>query len=137
MDDPVLFWMLVGTLLLSVLLLLAAGMTLGRKVADLEYQIAAGINGIRRIQSWVNIRTHANRVALALAFLAIAMLSLIDAPIFWRSWVSRALLLLVLANYTLSSILDWIDDRRQVALLLAEQGDRALRPERAEAEARP
>jgi hypothetical protein len=132
MDDPVLFWMLVGSLILSVLLLFASGMTLGRKLADLEYQYAAGINGIRRIQSWVNIRTHGNRVLLALAFLIVAVLSLTDAPVFWRTWVSRALLLLVLANYTLSSILDWIDDRRQVALLLAEQGDRTARPVRAE-----
>jgi hypothetical protein len=132
MDDPVLFWMLVGSLVLSVLLLFASGMTLGRKLADLEYQYAAGINGIRRIQSWVNIRTHANRVLLALAFLIVAVLALTDAPVFWRVWVSRALLLLVLVNYTLSSILDWIDDRRQVALLLAEQGDRTARPVRAE-----
>jgi hypothetical protein len=133
MDDPALFWMLVGSLVLSVLLLFASGMTLGRKLADLEYQYAAGINGIRRIQSWVNIRTHGNRVILALAFLFIAMLSLTDAPVFWRIWVSRALLILVLANYTLSSILDWIDDRRQVALLLAEQREQAVRPDQAEA----
>jgi hypothetical protein len=132
MDDPVLFWMLVGTLILSVLLLLASSLTLGRKLADLEYQIAAGINGIRRIQSWVNIRTHANRVFLALAFLIVALLSLTDVPGFWRTWVDRVLLILVLANYTLSSILDWIDDRRQVALLLAEQGNRTVRPARAE-----
>jgi hypothetical protein len=121
MDDPTLFWMLIGTLVLSVLLLFASGMTLGRKVADLEYQLAKDINGIRRIQSWVNIRTHANRVFLALAFLIVALLSLlIDVQSFWRVWIDRVLLILVLVNYTVSSVLDWLDDRRLMALDLAE-----------------
>jgi hypothetical protein len=128
MDDPVLFWMLVGSLLLSVMLLFASAMALGRKVADLEYQYAAGINGTRRIQSWVNIRTHANRVFLGLTFLIVTVLALTDAPVFWRSWVSRALLILMLANYTISSVLDWIDERRQVRLLLAERAPESRAP---------
>jgi hypothetical protein len=51
----------------------------------------------------------------------VALLSLlIDVQSFWRVWIDRVLLILVLVNYTVSSVLDWLDDRRLMALDLAE-----------------
>jgi hypothetical protein len=120
-DDIALFWLLILVTAMSLLLVLASTAALGRLVADLEYQYAAGLNGVRRIQSWVNIRTHANRVILGLTFLVTGILSFTDAPILWRTWIGRVLFVVVLACYTVSSIMDWLAERKQVRLLLREQ----------------
>jgi hypothetical protein len=120
MDDPILGWLLIVVGALSVILSLVSMATLGRKMADLEYQIAAGLNGVRRIQSWINARTHANRVFLGITFLTTSVLSISDLPLYWRTWVGRVLFILVLLAYTISSVLDWIDERAQVKLLLRE-----------------
>lgn len=121
MDELILAWLLGVSIVLSVLLALASMAALGRKLADLEYQIAAGINGVRQIQAWINVRTHANRVFLGLAFLATSILLVADTPVLWRTWVGRVLFILVLGSYTAASVLDWFDERRQVHLLLKEQ----------------
>jgi hypothetical protein len=120
-DDIALFWLLILVTAMSLLLVLASTAALGRLAADLEYQYAAGLNGVRRIQSWVNIRTHANRVILGLTFLVTGILSFTDAPILWRTWIGRVLFVVVLACYTVSSIMDWLAERKQVRLLLREQ----------------
>lgn len=125
MDDPILNWLLIVVGLLSVVLILASMATLGRKMADLEYQIAAGLNGVRRIQSWINARTHANRVFLGLTFLTTSVLAVSDLPLYWRTWVGRVLFILVLLGYTVSSVMDWLDERRQVHLLLEEARSQA------------
>jgi hypothetical protein len=39
----------------------------------------------------------------------------------WRTWVNRILFLVMLASYTISSILDWLDERKQVRLLIAAE----------------
>lgn len=124
MDSEILFWLLIVTLASSVLLLLASSVTMGRKLAELEYQYAAGINGIKRIQSWMNVRTHFNRIFLALAFLIASVLTLLGVQTFWTLWGIRILLIAVLVNYTLSSILDWRDEHRQTVLFLAEERER-------------
>lgn len=120
MTDPALHALLILTVVLAVLLLIASTAMLGRKLADLEYQREAGINGVRRIQAWINIRTHANRMGLGLAFLTTSILTLMDESLVMRTWVARILLVGVLAGYTVSSILDWLDERRQVRILLRE-----------------
>lgn len=122
MDDDVLFWLLVGTVAVSLLLVMASTATLGRKLADIEYQYETGLNGVRRIQSWINVRMHANRILLGLAFLVTSILTLANAPDPVRIWVGRVLLLGVLLSYTVSSILDWRDERRQVRMLLRDEG---------------
>lgn len=106
---------------LGVLLVLTASAALGRKLSDLEYQIEAGINGIRRIQSHINVRVHANRVLLGLVFIATNVLTLADAPLLWRTWIGRVLFILVLVDFTMSAVLDWFSERQQVRLLLREK----------------
>lgn len=114
--------LIVVGMVLAVVLVLASSMTLGRKVADLEYQIAAGLNGVRRIQSWINIRTHSNRIVLGLAFLVMTMMRFADVAPEWRAWIAYGLFTLVLGAYAVSSVKDWLDERRQVRLLLLESG---------------
>ena len=121
MDDPVLGVLLMLTTVLGVLLILVSSAAFGRILADLEYQYAAGLNGVRRIQSRVNLRTHGNRVFLGLLALITGVLAFTDVPDFGRIWVTRALFVGVLLGYTLSSILDWIDERKQVRLILKER----------------
>ena len=119
-EDTALFALLLASVALGVLLLLTSGAAFGRILADLEYQYAAGLNGVRRIQSWVNLRTHGNRIILGLFALTTGVLALTDSTLLWRTWTARALFLVVLVGYTVSSVLDWIDQRRQVRILLKE-----------------
>lgn len=119
--------LLVLTLVFSVLLVLISAGTTGRKLADLEYQQAAGINGVRKIQSWVNIRTHVNRVFLGAAVLLMLSLSLAEAPLWMRLWVNSVLPMLVIASYALASSLDWRDERRQLRIIMAQESDERAR----------
>lgn len=121
MDDPVLVGLLVAIIGMAMLLLLFSAATLGRKLSDIEYQRAAGVNGVDRIQAVINARTHGNRVFLALTFLIVSILAFVDLPIEIKTWVARVLFLSMLGFYTASSVLDWLDERRQVALLLKEK----------------
>lgn len=120
-DAAALLGLLIAATVLGVLLMLTSGAAFGRILADLEYQVAAGLNGVRRIQSHINLRTHGNRIGLGLFVLTTSMLTFADVDLTWRTWISRVLFLLVLASYTLSSILDWLDERSQVRLLLRER----------------
>jgi hypothetical protein len=120
-DELVLNGLLVATLLLSLILVIFSSAALGRKMADLEVQIEKGVQGAPRIQSRVNLRVHMNRLLLGLCFFLIPVLLLADAPSIWRTWVNRALFLVMLASYTISSILDWFDERKQMRLLIAEE----------------
>jgi hypothetical protein len=108
---------------MALLLLLFSSATVGRKLSDIEYQRAAGVNGVDRIQAIINARTHANRVFLALTFLIVSILGFVDLPPEIKIWVARVLFLSMLGFYTTTSVLDWIDERRQVRLLLKEKED--------------
>lgn len=119
-SDPILFWLAVAMAASAITLLMSSALMLGRKLADLGYQRAAGLNGVRRIQSHINIRTHANRVALGLAFLIVAFLVVFGLDPWWRTLVTRVLVIAVLGNYTASSLLDWLDEDRQMRLLLRD-----------------
>ena len=119
-EETLLFCLLLLTLGLSLLVLLTSAAAFGRVLADLEYQHLANLNGVRRIQSHVNLRTHGNRVLLALVFGTLAVLALIEMPDLWRIWAGRVLLVMLLAAYAASSILDWLAERKQVRLLLEE-----------------
>jgi hypothetical protein len=120
-DDLTLGWLLAVVGVLSLTLILASMATLGRKLADLEYQMLVGLNGVRRIQAWINARTHGNRVFLGLTFLTISILPLTAVSPFWQTWIKWVMSILVLLAYTASSVLDWLDERRQVKLLLRER----------------
>jgi hypothetical protein len=113
--------LLIATVALSVLLVLISTATVGRILADLEYQYATGLDGVRRIQSYVNLRTHGNRVWLGLFALTVSILSLTDVSLLWRTWVGRLMFLAVLTSYAVSSCLDWRAERQQVRLLLRER----------------
>lgn len=113
--------LLIVSLTLAVALVLISTGTLGRKVADLEYQIAAGLNGVRRIQAWLNIRGHADRIMLGGSFIVINALLLADAPVVWRTWINRTLFVFLMAVYAATAVRDWIDERKQVRMLLTEQ----------------
>lgn len=120
-DDLTLTFLLALSTALATLLVLTATATLGRKLAELEYLLEKGANGVRKIQATINIRTHANRVFLGLTFMVVGVMTLVDAPMLWRTWVGRILFVGVLAAYTVSSVLDWVDERAQVKMLLQEE----------------
>lgn len=119
--DPVLVGLLAAIIFMSLLLFMFAAAMLGRKLSDIEYQRAAGTNGVSRIQSIINARTHANRLFLAFTFLVVSVFGFVDFPPVIETWVARVLFLLMLGVYTVSSVIDWLDERRQVRLLLTEQ----------------
>lgn len=121
--DPILFWLGVAMAVVALALLLSASLMLGRKLADHGYQQAAGLNGVRRIQSVINIRTHGNRVALGLVFLIAAFLIVFDLELWWRTLVTRSLIVTLLLGYTVSSVLDWGDEDAQMRILLKESPD--------------
>jgi hypothetical protein len=120
-DEIMLNGLLVTTLLLSLVLIIVSSAALGRKLADLEIQVEKGIQGAPRIQSIVNLRVHMNRLLLGLCFFLIPVLLLADSPLLWRTWVNRILFLVMLSSYSISSVLDWLDERKQVRLLIAEE----------------
>lgn len=128
MGDDALIGLLVYSLALSLLLVLVSSAALGRKLADLEYQQAAGINGIRSIQAWVNVRVNTNRVLLGLAFIVFTTLLLADAPVDLRTWAFRALFSVMLSSFAASSVLDWMADRKQLRLSLTQE--RVVRTDR-------
>lgn len=111
----VLFW---SSLLLSIPLFIISLMAVGKHVADLQYQVAANLNGIRWIQSWINLRTHANRVAFAFAFTLTSVLGIFDVEYITRSWIGRVVFLIVLVAFLLSAILDWFAENRQLKILM-------------------
>ena len=69
-ETEALIGLLVATAVVALVLLVASSAAFGRIFADLEYQYAAGLNGVRRIQSRVNLRTHGNRILLALLLIS-------------------------------------------------------------------
>lgn len=110
-----LFWI---SLICSCILLLVSTMAVGKHVSDLQYQRASGLNGIRWTQSWVNLRTHANRVVFAFVFAATSVMGIVDAPQWMRTWYGRILFLITLFMYMLSSLLDWKAEHKQLLTLL-------------------
>jgi hypothetical protein len=106
------------TIVLAALLVLSSTAALGRQLADLEYQTSAKLNGIRWIQSWVNLRIHTNRILLGLTFVLTSILGLIDVPIDYRLWVSGILIVLLLTSYVVCAFLDWMAERKQVDILI-------------------
>lgn len=106
------------SIVFSILLAIISIMAVGKHFTDLQYQRAAKLNGIRWIQSWINIRTHGNRVFFALAFLITSILALTDVDILTRTWVSRILFMALLFLYLASSILDWIAEHKQLLILM-------------------
>ena len=122
MFDPAdVFWPSLAMIALGIVLVLASGAAFGRILADLEYQLAAGLNGVRRIQSKVNLRTHGNRIMLGVFALGVGIMGLTSLSLVWQNWISGILFLGVLTIFCASSMLDWLAERRQVGLLIRER----------------
>lgn len=117
-EASALVWLLIITVILSVLLLLASQAAVGRKVAELEYLLETGQNGVDKIQATINIRTHVNRVFFGITFLVAGVLYFIPMDPFLKAWIDRVLLIGTLSSFTVSSLLDWRDERRQVRIIL-------------------
>lgn len=128
MDErDVLAALLIGSVLLAVLLILAATAAIGRKLTDLEYQVARGITGAPRIQSWIALRTQIDRALLGIVFVIINSLLLAGAPEIWRMWTNRVAWTVLLSLVLISAVLDWLDERRQVRLVIAHEDALAAR----------
>lgn len=121
MADLVLTLLLMVSMVLSVMLIIVSTAALGRKLADLEYQELAGLDGVRKIQSWINVRMQANRIFLGLTFIVFSSLLLAGAPEGLRTWAFRIMFALLLAGFVVSALLDWRAERHQLQILMREQ----------------
>lgn len=116
MSDTLLYSLLLASITTSTILTLISMAMVGRKIADMEYQKASGINGSIRIQAVVNIRTHVLRVVVGLTFVIISALLLGNAPEPWRQWINRLLFVLLPFSYMTASFLDWLAERQQIRI---------------------
>lgn len=107
------------TILFSAVLLGATLMSLGNVLNDIVYQRARRINGIRKIQSHVNLRTDVNRVVLATVLGTISILGIMyPNDILYVFYISRLLLLGALLMFMISSLLDIFAETKQLEILL-------------------
>jgi hypothetical protein len=97
----------------------AALLMLGAVLADLEYLLQKGHDGVNRVQAFENVRTHLTRVVIAVLFLAIGLLALVQAP--YRGEISRWLLILAAMLIAVGSVVDWLDRRKKVLLIMREE----------------
>lgn len=109
------FW---ASIVIAIMLILASTITIGRYLADVEYQKAAKLNGVRWIQAVINLRTQANRVLLALVVLTTSIFGLLDLDLTFRIWINRTALIIVLLAFFVSSLADWFAERRQLQILM-------------------
>ena len=117
-------WSLGVAILCSVALILVAAATLGRKLADYEFQVVSGINGVRRIQAYINMRSNVKPDLFSVWCISLTTtLALTDLDIVYRTYISRFLFILLLALYTRSAVIDWFDERKQMRLLVLEDRD--------------
>lgn len=121
-EETILDTLLWAAILVSVVLGFLSTAALGRQYADLEYQREINLNGIRKIQSWVNMRIHSNRIALAVSYTITSIISIVDYNIVGRMWISRVLFLTILLAFTASALLDWLAERRQVKIIVNDPG---------------
>lgn len=118
----VLDWILIISVVCAIILFSVSMATLGRQISDLEYQVAVNINGIRRLQSWINIRIQACYIFMAFVFITTSLLGLAGASLEVRLWVNRSLYLVLLGLFMFNTILAWMAEQRQVQLLIGESG---------------
>lgn len=93
-------------------------MAVGKHLSELLYQREKRLNGIRWIQTWINLRIHSNRVAFATAFAITSIFGLFDVDYLTRMWLGRVLFIGILTIYLVSAIMDWIAEARQLRILM-------------------
>lgn len=119
-EDVILTSLLYITLFFAFGLLVTSAATAVRKLIDLEYQKFAGLDGIRKIQSHINILTQINSFALGLMFIIITGLLLGDAPMWVRTWVNRFMFAVLMGSFFGSSIFYWRSEKKQLKLSMQE-----------------
>ena len=119
--DEVLSTLLVVSLGLAILLTGIALAALGRKLADLEFQIVRGIVGVPRIQSGITIRSQIGNVGIGMLFILITVLLLAGAPEWIRMWANRGFWTVLLGGLLASEVMDWMAERKQIRLLITDQ----------------
>jgi hypothetical protein len=121
MDESQLYHALILLVVgLSIVLVIFSAATGGRKLADRDVMRLQGVNGVRAIEIRIKLRMAANRLILGLMFGLIGTLVLIDETASWRGWVSRIGLVSVLALFSVSSVIDWLDDGKQLRLVVTD-----------------
>lgn len=116
MDDVAVLAIWNATALIALGVSLVA---LGGALADWEYLKERRMNGLRSIQAFANVRNHTKRSLVALLFLVIGALALVEVP--YRGAISRWLLIAASLILMLASIWDWIDRARMVRLLIRSE----------------
>jgi hypothetical protein len=111
-DVVVIVWNATALVSLAVSLV-----SLGGALADWEFLRERHINGLRSIQAGANLRTHGTRALVALLFLFIGTLVLVESP--WRGAISRWLLIVASLLLTVGAVFDWYDRRRSLRLLIS------------------
>lgn len=104
----------------TALVALAVSMlALGGALADWEYLRERRLNGLRSIQAGANLRTQATRAIVSLLFLVIGVLAMLKAPM--AGEVGRWCLVVASVVLTAGSVMDWVDRRRMVALIIRQE----------------
>src|SRR5688572_29082933 len=111
----VLLW---ASIILSLVLMIISLMSVGKHASELQYQKARKLNGIRWIQSWINLRIQGNRVFFALAFCVTSIIGIVEVEFLLRSWIGRSLFFGVLIAFTVSAAMDWMAEAKQLKILL-------------------
>jgi hypothetical protein len=119
--DEFLDGLLIASIILSTCLLLIAMAGLGRRLADWELQAERKITGVSRIQAAIAIRGQVGTVLLAFVFVTINIMLLIESPQIARMWVNRVAWTLLLTLLLVHAVVDWMAERKQVRLLIAEE----------------
>jgi hypothetical protein len=119
--DEFLDGLLIASIVLSTCLLLIAMAGLGRRFADWELQTERKIVGVSRIQAAIAIRGQIGTVLLAFVFVIINIMLFVESPQIARMWVNRVAWTLLLTLLLVHAVVDWMAERKQVRLLIAEE----------------
>lgn len=69
------------------------------------------------------MRIHGNRVLFAAIFFLTGLLGIFDADVMVRTWVGRSLFLGLLIVYTISAIMDWTAEAKQLKILINHENE--------------
>jgi hypothetical protein len=111
-------------IILAGALLIVSAATCGRHKSDLEYQKLVGDTGtIRNIEAQTGIRTHANRIILAIVVTILALLLIAEVVVVYRLMFSWSLVTITMISFTVSSVMDWIAEYRKMKIYLRSSKD--------------
>jgi hypothetical protein len=118
-EATIIHFLVFTNIILACALSIISAATCGRHKSDLEYQKLVGdIGTIRNIEAQTGIRTHANRIVLAIVITILALLVITNVVINYRIIISWTLLTVTMVTFTTSSIMDWIAEYRKMKIYL-------------------